>query len=61
MQEHSAIGERILPHVDEYSDIATIVRLHHERIDGQGYPDGLRTRPFPWCLASSPWPTPTTR
>ena len=41
MQEHSAIGERILAHVDEYSEIAKIVRHHHERIDGQGYPDGL--------------------
>ncbi len=41
MQEHSVIGERILAHVDEYSEIATVVRFHHERIDGQGYPDGL--------------------
>jgi len=41
MQEHSAIGEGILSHVDQYSEIATIVRHHHERIDGQGYPDGL--------------------
>jgi putative nucleotidyltransferase with HDIG domain len=41
MQEHSAIGERILAHVGEYSEIATIVRHHHERIDGEGYPDGL--------------------
>ncbi len=41
MQEHSAIGERILAHVDEYAEIAMIVRHHHERIDGQGYPDGL--------------------
>jgi len=40
MQEHSAIGERILGHVDQYSEIATVVRHHHERIDGQGYPDG---------------------
>jgi putative nucleotidyltransferase with HDIG domain len=41
MQEHSAIGERILRNVDEYSEVATIVRHHHERIDGEGYPDGL--------------------
>jgi putative nucleotidyltransferase with HDIG domain len=41
MQGHSAIGERILSHVDEYSEISRIVRHHHERIDGQGYPDGL--------------------
>jgi putative nucleotidyltransferase with HDIG domain len=47
MQEHSAIGERILAHVDEYSEIATIVRHHHERIDGQGYPDGLTDESIP--------------
>jgi putative nucleotidyltransferase with HDIG domain len=47
MQEHSAIGERILAHVDEYSEIATIVRHHHERIDGQGYPDGLADDDIP--------------
>ena len=47
MQEHSAIGERILAHVDEYSEISTIVRNHHERIDGQGYPDGLADQHIP--------------
>jgi putative nucleotidyltransferase with HDIG domain len=47
MQEHSAIGERILAHVDEYSEISTIVRHHHERIDGQGYPDGLADESIP--------------
>jgi putative nucleotidyltransferase with HDIG domain len=47
MQEHSAIGERILAHVDEYSEIARIVRHHHERIDGQGYPDGLTENDIP--------------
>jgi putative nucleotidyltransferase with HDIG domain len=47
MQEHSAIGERILAHVDEYSEIATVVRHHHERIDGQGYPDGLADDDIP--------------
>ena len=47
MQEHSAIGERILAHVNEYSEIATIVRHHHERIDGQGYPDGLADLDIP--------------
>jgi len=47
MQEHSAIGERILAHVDEYSEIAKIVRHHHERIDGQGYPDGFADDDIP--------------
>jgi HD-GYP domain-containing protein (c-di-GMP phosphodiesterase class II) len=47
MQEHSAIGERILAYVDQYSEIATVVRHHHERIDGQGYPDGLSDEEIP--------------
>jgi putative nucleotidyltransferase with HDIG domain len=41
MQEHSAIGERILANVETYSAIAPVVRHHHERVDGMGYPDGL--------------------
>jgi putative nucleotidyltransferase with HDIG domain len=41
MEEHSVIGERILAKVDDYAEIANIVRHHHERVDGQGYPDGL--------------------
>jgi HD superfamily phosphohydrolase YqeK len=41
MQQHSAIGERILANVEQYEDIAHIVRHHHERIDGEGYPDKL--------------------
>jgi putative nucleotidyltransferase with HDIG domain len=41
MEQHSEIGERILRNVDDYSEIADIVRAHHERIDGMGYPDGI--------------------
>jgi putative nucleotidyltransferase with HDIG domain len=41
MQEHPVIGQRILANVDDYEEIATIVRHHHERVDGNGYPDGL--------------------
>jgi HD-GYP domain-containing protein (c-di-GMP phosphodiesterase class II) len=40
MQTHSEIGERILAKVDDYGDVALIVRHHHERVDGNGYPDG---------------------
>ena len=41
MEHHSAIGEMILSNVDDYSEIAHVVRHHHERVDGRGYPDGL--------------------
>ncbi len=41
MEEHSAIGEHILSKVENYADIARVVRHHHERVDGNGYPDSL--------------------
>jgi putative nucleotidyltransferase with HDIG domain len=41
MEEHSVIGERILANVEDYAEIARIVRHHHERFDGNGYPDGI--------------------
>ncbi|HSK15978.1 MAG TPA: HD-GYP domain-containing protein [Gaiellaceae bacterium] len=47
MQEHSVIGERILAKVDNYAEIARIVRHHHERVDGNGYPDGMRGEEIP--------------
>jgi putative nucleotidyltransferase with HDIG domain len=47
MEEHSSIGERILGNVEGYSEIARIVRHHHERVDGNGYPDGLQKRDIP--------------
>lgn len=47
MQDHSAIGERILREVDAYDDVASVVRHHHERIDGEGYPDGIRGQDIP--------------
>lgn len=47
METHSVIGEQILRNVADYDEIAAIVRHHHERVDGQGYPDGLRATDIP--------------
>jgi putative nucleotidyltransferase with HDIG domain len=47
MEDHAAIGERILANVDDYTEIARIVRHHHERVDGLGYPDRLRSDEIP--------------
>lgn len=41
MEQHSVIGERILRNVEDYAQIAEVVRHHHERVDGNGYPDSL--------------------
>lgn len=47
MQSHSEIGERILANLETYREIAEIVRHHHERVDGNGYPDGLTDDDIP--------------
>jgi len=47
MEQHSVIGEQILRNVDDYGQIAEIVRHHHERFDGQGYPDHISGERIP--------------
>lgn len=47
VKEHPARGESILRPVAELRQIATIVRHHHERYDGTGYPDGLKSQEIP--------------
>lgn len=47
MEQHAEIGERILANVEDYAEIARIVRHHHERVDGGGYPDGLAQDEIP--------------
>jgi len=41
MRRHSEIGAAILEVHEAMADIAQIVRHHHERWDGRGYPDGI--------------------
>ena len=46
--EHPALGERMLsPLAHESPDVLRIVRSHHERLDGKGFPDGLRGEKIP--------------
>ncbi len=47
MRRHSEIGETILLEVEDYAEVAQIVRSHHERVDGAGYPDGLSRERIP--------------
>src|SRR5256885_7698483 len=47
MEEHPVIGERIVAQIEGYDEVAKIVRHHHERIDGVGYPDRLRGDSIP--------------
>ena len=47
MQRHSADGERIVLALRSTKQFLPIIRHHHERIDGQGYPDHLSGREIP--------------
>jgi response regulator RpfG family c-di-GMP phosphodiesterase/signal transduction histidine kinase len=47
IKEHPVRGEAILSPVVELKEIARVVRAHHERYDGTGYPDRLKGREIP--------------
>lgn len=47
IKKHPVYGERILSAVTQLHDILPIVRGHHERIDGAGYPDGIKGDQIP--------------
>ncbi len=42
MRQHSFMGREILGQVGSMRDVANLIYHHHERMDGRGYPDGLR-------------------
>jgi len=47
MKTHPAVGFDILSHAAKFEETLRIVRHHHERLDGTGYPDGLRGHEVP--------------
>jgi putative nucleotidyltransferase with HDIG domain len=48
MKKHPVVGFDILTKIDCFSEIAKIVRHHHERWDGKGYPDGAAGPAIPF-------------
>ena len=42
MKQHTVIGDRLCGELRSLRLVREIVRQHHERLDGSGYPDGLR-------------------
>jgi putative two-component system response regulator len=46
-KDHPVVGSEILGEIEELSEVASIVRHHHERFDGKGYPDGLKGNAIP--------------
>jgi putative two-component system response regulator len=47
MRQHTVIGDRLCGNLRSLARVRPIVRHHHERPDGTGYPDGLRGDSIP--------------
>lgn len=47
MQQHPVRGDQILRPIRQFKPILSVVRHHHERYDGKGYPDGLKGENIP--------------
>ena len=47
MKEHPVIGSKIVGEIDDLKEVAAVIKHHHERFDGTGYPDGLKGEVIP--------------
>jgi putative two-component system response regulator len=47
MEQHTIMGERICAPLRSFRHVLPIIRHHHEKRDGSGYPDGLRGEQIP--------------
>jgi len=47
MEQHTVIGERICAPLRSFRHVLPIIRHHHEKRDGSGYPDGLKGEQIP--------------
>jgi putative two-component system response regulator len=47
IREHPVVGERICAPLKSFRFVLPIIRHHHEKLDGSGYPDGLRGDAIP--------------
>ena len=48
IKKHPTKGARILSVISMFRDVVPVVKCHHERIDGKGYPDGLAGDDIPF-------------
>ncbi len=47
MRKHSQLGEEAIKNIPEFHSASKLIRHHHERYDGKGYPDGLKGEEIP--------------
>ena len=47
LQQHPVLGQTTLQHIKKLLSVSLLIRHHHERYDGSGYPDNLRGERIP--------------
>jgi putative two-component system response regulator len=47
MEQHPIVGERICEPLRAFRQVLPVIRHHHEKMDGSGYPDGLKGNDIP--------------
>ena len=58
IHNHPVYSQTLAAHIDGRPMVGETIRAHHERFDGQGYPDGLAREAILWparCLAVAVW------
>jgi len=48
LQSHPILGQDLVRFVHHLEEVGTIIRAHHERFDGTGFPDKLKGEEIPW-------------
>jgi putative two-component system response regulator len=47
MEQHPIVGERICEPLHAFRQVLPVIRHHHEKMDGSGYPYGLKANETP--------------
>jgi response regulator RpfG family c-di-GMP phosphodiesterase len=48
VQKHPVMGQQLAGFVHDLEEVGAVIRAHHERFDGKGYPDALKGEEIPW-------------
>ncbi|MEF9992582.1 MAG: diguanylate cyclase [Romboutsia sp.] len=48
LRSHPTMGVELIQHIKEFVSFIPLIKHHHERYDGRGYPDGLKGKEIPY-------------
>jgi len=48
IEHHPVLGQELVDFVEHLEEVGRVIRAHHERFDGAGYPDRLQGENIPW-------------